>query len=164
MPADGPLELDDRIVWFKNGNIHREDGPAGFLSGDQELSARRAAERRKAHTSAVSAWGRGLQIDQILVWEQEKERERDIRFVDLGHYLCEVRAGQYWRLENLASFDEFLAKRFPESCHRQLKIPQYGRVVVEDQAGSVRRRDHDRLRFEAERFKRLLADEESRRR
>jgi hypothetical protein len=49
-------------------------------------------------------------IDQILVWEQEKERERDIHFVDLGRYLCEVRTGQYWRLENLASFDEFLAK------------------------------------------------------
>ena len=28
---------------------------------------------------------------------------------------CEVRAGQYWRLENLKSFDEFLARRFPES-------------------------------------------------
>ena len=26
-----------------------------------------------------------------------------------------MRAGQYWRLENLRSFDEFLAKRFPES-------------------------------------------------
>jgi hypothetical protein len=26
-----------------------------------------------------------------------------------------VRAGQYWRLENLKSFDEFLEKRFPES-------------------------------------------------
>jgi len=26
-----------------------------------------------------------------------------------------VRAGQYWRLENLGSFDEFLARRFPES-------------------------------------------------
>ena len=32
-----------------------------------------------------------------------------------GRYLCEVRAGQYWRLENLKSFDEFLEKRFPES-------------------------------------------------
>jgi hypothetical protein len=29
--------------------------------------------------------------------------------------LCEVRAGQYWRLENLKSFDEFLERRFPES-------------------------------------------------
>src|ERR1019366_6372831 len=32
-----------------------------------------------------------------------------------GRYLCEVRAGQYWRPENLKSFDEFLARRFPES-------------------------------------------------
>jgi hypothetical protein len=29
--------------------------------------------------------------------------------------LCKVRAGQYWRLENLNSFDDFLARRFPES-------------------------------------------------
>ena len=54
-------------------------------------------------------------IDEILSWEREKERERDVRWVDLGRYLCEVRAGQYWRLENLKSFDEFLEKRFPES-------------------------------------------------
>ncbi len=32
-----------------------------------------------------------------------------------GQYLCAVRAGQYWRLENLKSFGEFLEKRFPES-------------------------------------------------
>ena len=54
-------------------------------------------------------------IDEILSWEQSKERERDQRFVELGQHLCEVRAGQYWRLENLTSFDEFLEKRFPES-------------------------------------------------
>jgi hypothetical protein len=54
-------------------------------------------------------------IDEILAWEKARERERDVRFVDLGRYLCEVRAGQYWRLENLKSFDEFLEKRFPES-------------------------------------------------
>ena len=54
-------------------------------------------------------------IDAILAWEQRKEAERDTRFVDLGRYLCEVRAGQYWRLENLKSFDEFLERRFPES-------------------------------------------------
>jgi hypothetical protein len=35
--------------------------------------------------------------------------------VELGRYLCEVRAGQYWRLENLKSFDEFLERRLPES-------------------------------------------------
>jgi len=54
-------------------------------------------------------------IDEILAWEKAKEREKNVRFVDLGRYLCEVRAGQYWMLENLKSFDEFLEKRFPES-------------------------------------------------
>jgi hypothetical protein len=54
-------------------------------------------------------------IDEILAWEKTKEQERDVRFVELGQYLCEVRAGQYWRLESLKSFDEFLEKRFPES-------------------------------------------------
>src|SRR5512135_333430 len=54
-------------------------------------------------------------IDQILDWERQTERVRDTRFVELGRYLCEVRAGQYWRLEKLASFDDFLQRRFPES-------------------------------------------------
>src|SRR5438132_10275407 len=54
-------------------------------------------------------------INEILAWEQRKEVEKDMRFVELGRYLCEVRAGQYWRLENLKSFDEFLERRSPES-------------------------------------------------
>jgi hypothetical protein len=54
-------------------------------------------------------------IDEILAWERRKEAEKETRFVELGRYLCEVRAGQYWRLENLKSFDEFLERRFPES-------------------------------------------------
>jgi len=54
-------------------------------------------------------------IDEILAWEKTKEREKDVRFVELGQHLCEVRSGQYWRFENLKSFDEFLEKRFPES-------------------------------------------------
>jgi hypothetical protein len=54
-------------------------------------------------------------IDEILSWEKTKEREKDTRFVELGEYLCEVRAKQYWRLESLKSFDEFLEKRFPDS-------------------------------------------------
>jgi hypothetical protein len=54
-------------------------------------------------------------IDEILAWEQRKESDGDTKFVELGRYLCEVRAGQYWRVENLKSFDEFLEKRFPES-------------------------------------------------
>ena len=54
-------------------------------------------------------------IDEILAWEQRREAERDTRFVELGRYLCEVRAGQYWRVENVKSFDEFLERHFPES-------------------------------------------------
>jgi len=54
-------------------------------------------------------------IDDILAWEASVEHERESRFVELGRYLCEVRAGQYWRLDSLHSFDEFLTKKFPES-------------------------------------------------
>jgi hypothetical protein len=54
-------------------------------------------------------------IDEILAWERRTEQERDTRFVELGRYLCEVRSGQYWRVDNLKSFDEFLEKKFPES-------------------------------------------------
>jgi hypothetical protein len=54
-------------------------------------------------------------IDDILSWEKTQEQEKDVRFVELGEYLCEVRARQYWRLDNLKSFDEFLEKRFADS-------------------------------------------------
>jgi hypothetical protein len=54
-------------------------------------------------------------FDEILVWERRKEAEKDTRFVELGRYLCEVRTEQYWRIEKLKSFDEFLELRFPES-------------------------------------------------
>ena len=54
-------------------------------------------------------------IDEILCWERTKEQEKDVRFVELGEYLCEVRAKQYWRLESLKSFEEFLEKRFADS-------------------------------------------------
>jgi hypothetical protein len=51
-------------------------------------------------------------IDEILAWEKQKEAEQDTRFVELGRYLFEVRAGQYWQLENVKSFDEFLERHF----------------------------------------------------
>jgi hypothetical protein len=54
-------------------------------------------------------------IGEILAWEQQKDVERDTKFVELGRYLCEVRAGQYWRVNDVQSFDEFLERRFPES-------------------------------------------------
>ena len=64
------------------------------------------------HRRAVFVLGK---IDEILSWEKTKEQEKDARFVELGEHLCEVRSKQYWRLERLKSFDEFLAKRFPDS-------------------------------------------------
>src|SRR3954471_8002503 len=54
-------------------------------------------------------------IDAIIDWEAKHDNERDTRFVELGKCLCEVRAGQYWRLESLKSFDDFLDRRFPGS-------------------------------------------------
>src|SRR5260370_28858858 len=48
-------------------------------------------------------------------WEKSSDHERDTQFVELGRYLCEVRAGQYWRLDNPRSFDEYLEREFPES-------------------------------------------------
>ena len=71
-------------------------------------------------------------IDEILARERRSEAERDTRFVELGRYLCEVRAGQYWRLEKLKSFDEFLARRFPES---RRKAVQAGSGEGTDRAG-----------------------------
>ena len=57
-------------------------------------------------------------IDVILAWDRDRIHERDLRFVDLGRYLCEVRASQYWRFEKMKSFDDFLEKQFPDS-HRK---------------------------------------------
>jgi len=54
-------------------------------------------------------------INDILSWEKTKEQEKDARFVELGEYLCEVRARQFWRVEHLKSFDEFLERHFADS-------------------------------------------------
>src|SRR5271157_2480147 len=75
---------------------------------DRRLMVTPEINRRRA----VFVLGR---IDEILSWEKSKEQEKDVRFVELGEYLCEVRAKQYWRLERLKSFDEFLDKRFADS-------------------------------------------------
>jgi hypothetical protein len=46
-------------------------------------------------------------IDEILAWEQRKETEGDTKFEEPGRYLCEVREGQYWRLEKLKASTNF---------------------------------------------------------
>jgi hypothetical protein len=80
-------------------------------------------------------------IDEILAWEQKRERERDVRFVELGRYLCEVRAGEYWRIDNLHSFDEFLERKFPESrrIEAQSVLPNgHSRAPAENPQGGTR--------------------------
>ena len=54
-------------------------------------------------------------IDELLRREREAKIQQDTWYVDLGHCLCEARAGQYWRVENLRSFDDYLETRFPGS-------------------------------------------------
>jgi hypothetical protein len=76
------------------------------------IDGRRAVSPELNRRRALFVLGR---INEILTWEKTKEQERDVRFVELGECLCEVRSKQYWRLEKLSSFDQFLEKRFPES-------------------------------------------------
>jgi hypothetical protein len=70
-------------------------------------------------------------IDEILAWEQTKEHERDERFVELGQYLCEVRAGQYWRLENLKSFDEFSRSDSPNLAEKLITYSRFMSISPE---------------------------------
>jgi hypothetical protein len=62
-----------------------------------------------------------------------------VRFVEFGQYLCEARAGQYWRLEKLKSFDEFLEKHFPESRRKAYYLTatheHLPRIALKLQAG-----------------------------
>jgi len=75
-------------------------------------------------------------IDDILAWDRGIERERDTKFVELGRYLCEVRAGQYWRVDRLKSFDEFLEKKFPESRRKA-----YYLMAIHEQLTRVPKRE-----------------------
>ena len=79
-------------------------------------------------------------IDQILAWQRESDNERDTRFVELGRYLCEVRAGQYWRLERLKSFDDFLELRFPQSRRKA-----YYLMSIHEQLPKQARKDLNRV-------------------
>src|SRR5215469_11380956 len=73
-------------------------------------------------------------IDEILAWERAVDQERDSKFVELGRYLCEVRAGQYWRVDNVRSFDEFLERKFPESRRKA-----YYLMAIHEQLPRIRK-------------------------
>jgi hypothetical protein len=81
---------------------------AGNLTMIGQLPANPKLNRRRAALVLSK-------IDEILSRDKDMDRERDARFLELGAFLCEVRSGHYWRLDNLTCFDEFLQKRFPES-------------------------------------------------
>jgi hypothetical protein len=79
-------------------------------------------------------------IDEILAWEKAMERERDSKFVELGRYLCEVRAGQYWRVDNVRSFDEFLERKFPESRRKA-----YYLMAIHEHLPPIRKRELEQI-------------------
>ncbi len=62
MFEDGPIELHDRTVWFKNGSIHRTDGPAivckdgrnlWCLDGNEVTEKEVIAHRQKIEQAAL---------------------------------------------------------------------------------------------------------------
>jgi hypothetical protein len=79
-------------------------------------------------------------IEEILAWEKATERERDSKFVELGRYLCEVRAGQYWRVDNVRSFDEFLERKFPESRRKA-----YYLMAIHEHLTPIRKRELEQI-------------------
>ena len=79
-------------------------------------------------------------IDEILAWEKAMERERDSKFVELGRYLCEVRAGQYWRVDEVRSFDEFLGRKFPESRRKA-----YYLMAIHEHLTPIRKPELDQI-------------------
>jgi hypothetical protein len=81
-----------------------------------------------------------LKIEEILAWEKTTDRERDSKFVELGRYLCEVRAGQYWRVDNVRSFDEFLEMKFPESRRKA-----YYLMAIHEHLTPIRKRDLEQI-------------------
>jgi hypothetical protein len=44
------------------------------------------------------------------IQSRQASATEDQRQVELGRYLRQVRAGQYWRVANVRSFDEFLER------------------------------------------------------
>lgn len=79
-------------------------------------------------------------IDEILAWERAIDHERDTKYVELGRYLCEVRAGQYWRFDNFRSFDEFLERKFPESRRKA-----YYLMAIHEHLTPIRKRELEKI-------------------
>lgn len=131
-----------------------------------------ALERRTSKTSLEDPARRGVikfdreraalvlnKIDQLVAALEQSESERDARFAELGQYLCEVRDGQYYKLDNLQSFEDFLQKKFPESRRKayylmaiQDQLPREARLELK-QIGWTKARELARIaRVEGPKF------------
>ena len=87
MFEDGPLELPDRTLWFKNGVLHRSDGPAvefksgrkfWFLNGKEVTEQDAIAERQNMERQALEL------SDKLLEQQWELKAERPFT---VGHAL-----------------------------------------------------------------------------
>jgi len=77
---DGPIRLEDRVVWFKNGVIHRDDGPAVEFADGQQLWALEGQEVAKAEVERrLEDYRR-----QARELSDEMLREQNIRLVSTG--------------------------------------------------------------------------------
>jgi hypothetical protein len=75
MPEDGPLDLGDKIVWLKNGAVHRADGPAIEFKDGRKLWAIN---------------GKEVTEQELAVYRQENERQAR----ELADKMCQSHAEQ----------------------------------------------------------------------
>ena len=79
MPEDGPLDMGDSVVWFKNGAIHRVDGPAiDFKDGRKvwALNGKIATEQEvKAFHEAALREARALRDKMLESYDAEQQRQ-----------------------------------------------------------------------------------------
>ena len=97
----------------------------------QRLCAPRKKPRRLRHQSSATRF-RPCRSCNGLRWPRTTSRGN----VELGRYLCEVRAGQYWRVDNVRSFDEFLERKFPESRRKA-----YYLMAIHEHLTPIRKRE-----------------------
>jgi hypothetical protein len=91
----------------------------------------------------------GKRVPEIQYLQASTTEEQ--RQVEPGRYLREVRVGEYWRLDNVGSFDEFLASRrkayYLMAIYEQLpliykvELEQVGWTKARELAKDVRRED-----------------------
>ena len=113
--VDGIGELDDTtcVLEWKTTSARYQEEPDRITALDPQLICYSWMSGIDEVAQVVFVRKRLVEVQYLRATITEEQRHEF--FVELGRYLCEVRAGQYWRLEKLRSFDEFLVRRLPES-------------------------------------------------